>query len=539
MEATQETMQEEQQEGREGPGPRPFRFPLPKKRTRWRRGLALLLVLALAGWWFFLRPLGAAGQVPAAGLYRPEAASLRELTVAVEGSGAVTPLESYDVRALVTGEVLEAPFEVGDRLEKGDLLYRLDAGEAETALEQARLAVRSAQLSYDELAGGMAPSPTVGGVVQQMYVQKGDQVSPGTPIADILDTAVMVLTLPFQSADAARIAPGQGAQVTLSGTMETIPGTVESVASADLVGAGGALVRQVSIRVQNPGALTEDTAATAQVGEAACAGSGTFQANARQTVTAQASGEVTDVHAAAGSRVSPGTALVTLGGQSARNALENAAISLENARLSLQRAQEALDNYTITAPISGTVIEKNVKAGDKLDGIDSQALAVLYDLSGLKLEMRVSELDVGQVRAGQEVEITAEAIPGQTFIGVVDRVSISGTTTGGFTTYPAVVFLSEYGELNPGMNVSARIIVERTGQVLTVPVSAVGSDGTVLVAGEGALTPDGTGVADLSKAERREVTLGRGEQGYIEVTSGLEEGEVVLVPLQTAGGIGG
>ena len=539
MEATQETMQEEQQEGREGPGPRPFRFPLPKKGTRWRRGLALLLVLALAGWWFFLRPLGAAGQVPAAGLYRPEAASLRELTVAVEGSGAVTPLESYDVRALVTGEVLEAPFEVGDRLEKGDLLYRLDAGEAETALEQARLAVRSAQLSYDELAAGMAPSPTVGGVVQQMYVQKGDQVSPGTPIADILDTAVMVLTLPFQSADAARIAPGQGAQVTLSGTMETIPGTVESVASADLVGAGGALVRQVSIRVQNPGALTEDTAATAQVGEAACAGSGTFQANARQTVTAQASGEVTDVHAAAGSRVSPGTALVTLGGQSARNALENAAISLENARLSLQRAQEALDNYTITAPISGTVIEKNVKAGDKLDGIDSQALAVLYDLSGLKLEMRVSELDVGQVRAGQEVEITAEAIPGQTFIGVVDRVSISGTTTGGFTTYPAVVFLSEYGELNPGMNVSARIIVEQTGRVLTVPVSAVGSDGTVLVAGEGALTPDGTGVADLSKAERREVTLGRGEQGYIEVTSGLEEGEVVLVPLQTAGGMGG
>ena len=530
MEATQVETQERQTETKEK---KKLSLKLPKKGKKWKRVVALLVVVALAVWWFVLRPLGAVSQTLEAGMYRTEAAQVRDLTVSVDGSGTVTPIESYDVRALVTGEILEAPFEVGDRIEKGDLLYRLDAGEAETALQQAQLSLRQAQLSYEELSSGMTPSAGTAGVVQSVQVQKGQLVSAGTPIAEIADTSTMTLTLPFQSADAQRLSAGQSAQVTIAGTGETLNGTVESVASADLVGAGGALVRQVTLRVHNPGALTEETAATAAVGDIACAGSGTFTANAKQTVVAQTSGEVTQIHVTTGTKVSAGTALVTLGGESAPNALENASIAVENAKLSLQRAQDALDNYTVTAPISGTVIEKNFKQGDKLDGNTTGALAVLYDLSKLKLSMNVSELNIGQVQAGQQVEITAEALPGETFLGTVDQVSINGTTTNGFTTYPVTILLEEYGALNPGMNVSAKIIVERAEGALSVPVEAVNSDSTVLVPGEGALNPDGT-VADLSKAERRAVTLGRGDQAYIEITSGLKEGDVVLVPIQVS-----
>lgn len=535
MEATQVETQERQPETKEK---KKLSLKLPKKGKKWKRIVALLAVAALAAWWFVLRPMGSSGENVGTGLYRTESAQVRDLTVSVNGSGTVTPIESYNVRALVTGEILEAPFEVGDRIEKGDLLYRLDAGEAETALQQAQLALRQAQLSYDELSSGMTPSAGTAGVVQSVQVQKGQVISAGTPIAEIADTSTMTLTLPFQSADAQRLSRGQSAQVTIAGTGETLNGTVESVASADLVGAGGALVRQVTLRVQNPGALTETTSATAVVGNVACAGSGTFAANAKQTVTARSGGEVTQIHVTVGTRVSAGTALVTLGGETAQNALENASIAVENARLSLQRAQDALDNYTVTSPISGTVIEKNFKQGDKLDSSSTGALAVLYDLSRLKLSMNVSELNIGQVKAGQQVEITAEALPGETFLGTVDQVSINGTTTNGFTTYPVTILLEEYGSLNPGMNVSAKIIVERAEGALSVPVEAVNSDGTVLVPGEGALNPDGT-LADLSKAERRPVTLGRGDETYIEITSGLKEGDVVLVPVQVVDDLAG
>ncbi len=529
MEATQLEAQQAAPLPQQGRGPA---LKLPGKKKKWLKRGFILLAAGAAIWFFFLRPKPA--MAGASAQYTAAAATLRDLTVQVDASGALAPIESYQVSTLISGEILEAPFEVGDYLEKGSLLYQMDAGEARTALQQAQLSLRQAQLSYDQTLSGLTPAAGAAGVVQKVHVSKGDLVSPGTPIADIADSSTMTLELPFLSTDAARLSPGQSAQVTIDGTLEVLPGTVERVAAADLVGTGGALVRQVTIRVNNPGALTAGRSATASVGEIPCAGSGVFAENMRQTVVAQGSGQVTAVHVSAGSAVSAGTALVTLGGEGADSALESASIALETARLSLQRAQDALENYTITCPISGTVIEKNFKAGDKAKGVESGALAVVFDMSRLKLPLKINELNIGQVQPGQRVDITAEALPGQVFHGTVDRVSINGTTTNGFTTYPVTVVLDEFGALNPGMNVSAHVIVDQAKQVLCIPLAAVEGDGTVLVAGPGAVAGDGVTVLDPSKAERRTVELGRSNQDYVEITSGLEEGELVLVAQQTA-----
>ena len=508
----------------------------PKKRRKWiKRVLVIAAVLALL-FWIVVRPM-LGGTAAVSGAYQTAQVQRQDLTVSVSGSGTVTPIESYQVSALVTGEILESPFEDGDQVEKDQLLYRIDPGSAQTALQQAQLSVQQAQMNYDTLASSLQVKAIGGGVVQTLHVQEGDLVSAGTAIADITDTSTMTLTVPFQAGDAAHISAGQTAQVTLSGTLETLSGTVESVASADQVGNGGALVRQVKIRLTNPGALTETTGATARVGTYACAAGGTLSPRLRQTITAAASGEITSLNVSVGSRVSAGAVLAAIGGESAENSLADAALAVQNAQLSLQSAQEALDSYTITSPISGTVIEKNLKAGDQLNGGDSGAMAVIYDLSQLELQMDVSELDIGQIQPGQTVEITAEALPGQTFTGVVEKVSVNGTTTDGFTTYPVTILLSEYGDLNPGMNVSAHIIVERAENALCVPAEALNGDGTVLVAGEGAFAEDGVTIADPSKIESRPVTLGRGNQDFVEITSGLEEGETVLLPIQSQGGM--
>lgn len=506
----------------------------PKKKRRWPKVVIAVLLVLAALFFFVIRPMLGAGKELLAGAYLTSTAQMQEMTVSVSSTGTIQPIDSYNVSGMVTGEVLEAPFEVGDQVEKGDILYRIDPGSAETALQQAQLSVQQAQLNYDSIVDGLNPKASGAGVVQKLHVKKGDLVSAGSPIADISDTSTMTLTVPFQSADAQRIAVGSSAQVTLAGTLETLTGTVESVANADLVGNGGALVRQVKIRVQNPGALTTSTTATAKVGSIACAGSGTFEANLTQTVVATGSGEVVSLNVSAGSRVSAGQVLATLGGSSAQTSLENASISLQNAQLSLQNAQDALDNYTITAPISGTVIEKNFKVGDTIDNNSLTAaggtLAVLYDMSTLTFEMKIDEKDINKVQVGQEVTITADAVEGVTFSGVVDTVNINGTTVSGQTNYPVTVVINDPQDLKPGMNVSADIIVERAGTVLCVPVDAVnrGSDKpTVQVAQEGALDENGN-VVDPSKLETREVTLGRNDNDNIEITSGLSEGEIVV-----------
>ena len=156
------------------------------------------------------------------------------------------------------------------------------------------------------------------------------------------------------------------------------------------------------------------------------------------------------------------------------------------------------------------------------DGSASGTLAVIYDLSCLKMQMNVNELDIGKVKAGQTVDITAAALPGEAYTGTVERVSVNGTTKDGFTTYPVTIAIPEFGGLMPGMNVSASIRCDTAEDVLTVPVAAVDRGGTVLVVPAEALGEDGS-LADPSRLEERAVILGRSDDAYIEITSGLTE----------------
>ena len=509
-------------------------FQPPKKKKKWGKRLLIgLLVVGVVGGLAARSMLGA-GQELISAVYQTQSAQLRDMTVSVSSTGTVTPSDSGRVSAAVMGDVLAAPFEEGGYVEKGAVLYRIEAKDAQTAVAQAELALRQAQLNYDNSIVNQTVNANVGGVVQKVYVVKGDMVGAGSPIADISDTATMTLDVMFHSADAQTLFAGQQAVVTVDGTMETLSGTVETVAGADQVGVGGTLLRQVRIRVTNPGALTEEKSATASVNGVDCAAGGQFAANSKQTVTALSSGEVTAVHISVGNPVQAGAAVVNLGGTAADTALENAAIAVENAKLSLQRAQDALENYVITAPISGTVIEKNFEVGDSVDSTSLSAaggsMAVIFDLSTLNFDMKINELDINKIQAGQEVEITADAVEGVTFAGVVDKVNINGTTVSGMTDYRVTVNILDPGDLKPGMNVSADVVIERVGEVLTVPVEAVNRGAEkpyVLIAGEGALNENGQ-VADLSKLERREVTLGRNDDSYIEITEGLAEHEMVV-----------
>ncbi len=530
MEATQVKTEEAVQ----APGKKePPKLKVPKKKKKWLKRLIIAVVVLAAIFLIFIRPMMSAGQQFVAGTYLPETAQRQDLRISVSSTGTITPIDSYKVSALVNGEIVEAPFEEGDWVEKGALLYRFDAEDAQNAVQQAQLSVAQAELGYRTAQESVNPYSTASGIVQKLYVSVGDPVAVGDPIADVGDNTTMTVEIPFHSADAARLYVGQTGTLTIEGTMETVTGTIESISGADEVGAGGALIRQVKFRVSNPGGLTGTTAATAVVGSVACAGSGTFSQSTGQTVVAQTAGEITALHVTSGSPVSYGTVLATIGGTAAETTLENARIGVENAKLALDSRLQALENYEITAPISGTVIEKNFKAGDNVDSsaVTSAGgnLAVLYDMSTLTFEMKVNELDINNIQVGQEVEITADALEGMTFKGYVDKININGTTANGRTTYPVTVVVEGTPEeLKPGMNVSAEVLVEDAGNVLCVPVEAVQRGNTVLVAGQGALDESGN-LVDPTKLEERPVTLGRSSSEYIEILDGLEEGETVYV----------
>lgn len=529
--------------------PKPVKVPMPRKKKKWIKRVIVLVVL-IAVVVFLLRSCSGGSTALTSGIYLPSTASTQDLVVSVSGTGAIEPLHSYKVTTLVKGEVLEAPFEEGQTVHKGDLLFRIDSTDVETSIEQAQLSLESARLNYQQLLKNQDDShknatveANATGVITKLYVDEGDMVSAGAPIADILDRDNMKLKVPFHSADAAGFYVGQSATVTVDGTMETLPGTIDTIAATDSVGPGGTLVRDITIVVRNPGALTDTSMGTASIGTASSASSGTFAYGESKQVVAKTSGELTSLTVKEGDRVMEDQVMGGFDETDMETQIENAAIQVQNAELTLKNAQDRLEDYSITSTIDGTVIEKNYDVGDTLDTSNASTTgiaypAVIYDMSALTFDISVNELDINKIQVGQKVEITADAVEGETFTGVVDKVNINGTTTNGSTNYPVTVLVDGTPEeLKPGMNVSAKIIVEDAGSVLCVPVEAVsrGADGTSLVkvAGEGALDENGN-LVDSSKLEDRVVTLGRSDDTYIEILSGLEDGETVYI-YQAAG----
>ena len=516
-------------------------FKAPKKKRKWIKRVIILAVVVAFLVFLLSRCMGA-GQQLLSSAYLPYTASVQDMTVSVSGTGTIEPIQSYQVTTLVSGEILEAPFEEGQTVHKGDVLFRIDARDVENNIAQLELNVQSAQLALDDLLKSQSDNQKDrsitakdAGVITELHVEQGDSVTVGSVIADVLDRDHMKLQVPFHASDAANFYVGQSATVAVSGTASTLTGTVSEISATNEVGAGGTLVRQVTILVNNPGVLTDSSQGTASIGGVACASGAAFTYATSTQITAKASGDIDTLSVKEGDRVSKGQVIGMISEQDLETQIENARISLENAQLSLKSAQEKLEDYTITSTINGEVIEKNLDVGDNINGMSSSGTtvtypAVIYDRSQLTFEMDIDEQDISQIKVGQKVEITADALDGQSFTGVVDKININGTTASGHTSYPVTVLVDgSPEELYPGMNVSAKIIVEEVGSVLTLPVEAVERGDTVLVATEGCLDEKGN-VVDISAAEKRQVTLGRNDDNYIEIVDGLEEGDVVLAP---------
>ena len=515
------------------------KFKAPKKKRKWVKRLVIILVAVALIVFLFSRCMGA-GQQIISSAYLPYTAEVRDMTVSVSGTGTIEPLQAYKVTTLVSGEILEAPFEEGQTVQKGDVLFRIDARDLESNIEQLQLNVRSAQLALDDLLKTQSDNQKDrnvkaedAGIITKLYVDQGDSVTVGTVVADVLDRDHMKLKMPFHSADAQSFYIGQTATVSVTGTAETISGTVDEIAATDEVGPGGTLVRQVTILVNNPGVLSDASQGSASVNGTACASGGTFAYASSGQITAKAAGDLDTLSVKEGDRVSEGQVVGVISEADLETQIENARISLENAQLSLQNAQEKLEDYTITSTITGEVIEKNLDVGDNISGMSSSGStvtypAVIYDRSQLTFDMAIDERDISKIQVGQKVEITADALDSQSFTGVVDKVNINGTTVNGNTSYPVTVKVDGAPEeLYPGMNVSAEIIVEEAGSVLTLPVEAVERGDTVLVALPGCLDENGL-IANLSATEQRQVTLGRNDDNYIEIVDGMEEGDVVV-----------
>ena len=483
-------------------------------KRNWKKITAVVCVAAVAA--AVLLPKNSKKAVQASTQYMEAALERRDITNTFSGSGTISAANTYTVKSLVKGTVLTADFEVGDTIEKGTVLYTIDSSDVATSVEKAQLALEQAQRSYDDTADAQYIRSVIGGTVASIKVKAGDYVTAGQEIATVRDDSSLLLTLEFPAADASGFAVGQAAEVILNGTFETLSGTVQAVAGTDTISSGNLLVRTVTIAVKNNGSLTTAQAASAIINGVSALASARFDYQHQQTVTATTSGTVAAVCVKEGTAIEANTAIV---------------------QLSMSDTQKQMENYTITSPISGTVIQKNVKAGDTVgtDTTASETLCTIYDLSYLEMTLNVDELEILSIKEGQTVTITADAISDRTFTGVVTSVSAAGTTTGGTTTYPVTIRIDDTGDLLPGMNATAEIEVSSASNALAVPNGSVVRGNYVLVTKDSPSAANA--VQDMTAPDGYvyvKITTGTSDNDSIEVTGGLQEGDTIAYDANAA-----
>lgn len=490
-----------------------------KKGRRWIV-LCVLAVAVIGGGTAFLSRTRAKA-AKAETTYTTASVEKRSITNALTGSGTLQSADSYTVTTLVSGEVLSDTFEEGDIVEKDQLLYTIDSSDVSTTETQA-------QTNYTQALKAKYPTADISGTVSEVYVSNGDAVSAGTELCRISASNDLTIDFQFSYAKDGDFYVGQPAKIYLNGYAGYIDGTVAQVGGSSMANATGMKMTTVRVKAVNPGLVTGDCTASAVVGNYTSYGQTTVKIGTGSTITATASGKVSGLTLMPGDSVSSGQRICTITGDSVDNQLKNAKASLEN-------AQDRLDDYMVTSPITGTVVEKTVKAGDNVGtGSNSNnTLCIIYDLTYLEMTLNIDELDIDNVEVGQTVNVTSDAKEGQTFTGVVTKVSVVGTTSGGTTTYPVTVRIDDTDGLRPGMNVDAEIVLSSADGVLAIPSLAVNRGDTVLV------TSDSPSAANALEQEAPEgyayvqVTTGVSDDSYIEITSGLQEGDTVAY-LRTA-----
>lgn len=490
-----------------------------KKGRRWIV-LCVLAVAVIGGGTAFLSRTRAKA-AKAETIYTTASVEKRSITNTLTGSGTLQPADSYTVTTLVSGEVLSDTFEEGDIVEKDQLLYTIDSSDVSTTETQA-------QTNYTQALKAKYPTADISGTVSEVYVSNGDAVSAGTELCRISASNDLTIDFQFSYAKDGDFYVGQPAKIYLNGYAGYIDGTVAQIGSSSVANGTGMKMTTVRVKAANPGLVSGDCTASAVVGNYTSYGQTTVKVGTGSTITASASGKVSGLTLMPGDSVSSGQRICTITGDSVDNQLQNAKASLEN-------AQDRLDDYMVTSPITGTVVEKTVKAGDNVGtGSNSNnTLCIIYDLTYLEMTLNIDELDIDNVEVGQTVNVTSDAKEGQTFTGVVTKVSVVGTTSGGTTTYPVTVRIDDTDGLRPGMNVDAEIVLSSADGVLAIPSLAVNRGDTVLV------TSDSPSAANALEQEAPEgyayvqVTTGVSDDSYIEITSGLQEGDTVAY-LRTA-----
>lgn len=404
------------------------------------------------------------------------------LVATVNAAGNISAPEEATMAFSSSGRVAKVAVQVGDRAKKGQLLIQLDTTDLDLALKTAQSNLTSAQANFDS---------------QQASLQFALKTAQGN------------------------LASAQANYDSVKAKNSTNPDQL-IVAKSALDKAQAAL--QTAQANYNAVAWRGDISASQQAAALASATADYNSAMANYRITVAGIND-TSLRTA---QASLDNAQVSLQ-QAQKNldtSMRTAQASLDNAKVAVDVAQRNLDKASVYAPFDGLVSAVNFSVGDTAG---SGTAVSMVDLSNLQVKLTIAEVDVAKIKIGETAEMTIDALPNKTYNAKVIAIGPVGTVTQGVVNYPVTVLITNADQdIRPGMTANLAVAVDSRNNVLLVPTRAVRSQGnqktvTVLFKGQNIQVP---------------VTTGLSNDTQVEVTSGLQEGDVLVMNQTTTTGSG-
>ncbi len=229
--------------------------------------------------------------------------------------------------------------------------------------------------------------------------------------------------------------------------------------------------------------------------------------------------------------------------ESAKLSYEKAQQTVKVQQQSVTKAQTNLGYATITAPIDGVVLSKEVEEGQTVAAsMTTPTLFIIaQDLTDMRVIADIDEADIGGVKEGQRVTFTVDAYPDDTFEGRVTQVRQEATTESNVVTYEVVISApNDDMKLKPGLTASVTIFTLEKNNVLTVPNKALRfvPNEALLKDGQKIESAEGEHIVwtlDNNTFKAHAVTIGTTNGTYTEIVSGISEGTKVLTDFNVDG----
>lgn len=404
--------------------------------------------------------------------------------------------------------VTEVKVEVGDKVTEGQELALVNLSSVMTAMSETQASIDSLDKKLKSATDDEIDSTiksTVAGRIKKIYIAAGDDVSS----AMVENSALILMSVDGYMAvdvEAKNLSVGDKVSVTTSNSKK-YTGTVDSKTG-----------NKATVVITDDGTKYGDEV-TVSTTDGSAIGTGTLYIHDQFEIVGFA-GTVKSISVSENQKVSSGKTLITLKNTSYTANYEKLLSQRRELEATLLSLVEIYRNGSILADYEGTVRTVPTTEDEESSEDTTTYFGITPDKT-MSISVSIDETDILSLSVGQKVDVTVESVGDDTFEGEITAIDKTGTSSDGVTTFTATVQIDKVDGMLSGMSASASITIESVENALIIPLDALKQTSSTAYVYTSYDEESGT-LGDM-----KEVEIGISNSSYVEITSGLSEGDVV------------